>query len=237
MEHVVSAAGIARIYAFVRMEHMRAEAAATSDSGAHRGTRKRRAAAADAADVAQATDAAAAAAAAAATAAAAAAAAAAVVEAEVQAAIDPSAVVAAHGTSGETGADAHCVAAMEAFLDVLGAEAANLALRFQAHGGVYLAGVRSLPARRPPPPHARVAPSHPHGVDLQVASPRSSPGASRLPTARPPRGYVRRTWARGAPSRPTARVRCMWSPSRATASRSRECGALRAAARAAASIV
>ena len=70
------------------------------------------------------------------------AAAAAAVDAEVRAAIDPSAIVAAHGTPGEPGADAHCVAAMEAFLDALGAEAANLALRFQAQGGVFLAGVR-----------------------------------------------------------------------------------------------
>ena len=37
-------------------------------------------------------------------------------------------------------ADEYCVAALDFFLHVLGAEAANLALRFQAHGGVFLAG-------------------------------------------------------------------------------------------------
>lgn len=66
--------------------------------------------------------------------------AAAAVEAEVLAASDPSAVVAQYATPGEKGADAHCVAALDMFIDALGAEAANLALRFQAHGGVYIAG-------------------------------------------------------------------------------------------------
>ena len=133
MEHVVSAAGIARIYYYLR-----AVAATTADSGARSAMRQRlesglasgqgSAAIADAnvADAAATADAGAAAAA---------------VDAEVRAAIDPSAVVAAHGTPGETGADPHCVAAMDAFLDALGAEAANLALRFQAQGGVFLAGV------------------------------------------------------------------------------------------------
>ena len=72
MEHVVSAAGIARIY-----HYLRSGAAAATDG----------------------------------------------VDAEVRAAEDPSAVVAAHGTRGEPGAEPHCVAAMEAFLDALGAEA------------------------------------------------------------------------------------------------------------------
>lgn len=62
------------------------------------------------------------------------------IEAEVLASPDPSAVVAAHATPGEAGADEHCIAALDMFIDALGAEAANLALRFQAHGGVYIAG-------------------------------------------------------------------------------------------------
>ena len=139
MEHVVSAAGIARIYYYLR-----AVAATTADSGARSAMRQRLesglASGQGSAAIADANVADAAATADAATTADAGAAAAAV-DAEVRAAIDPSAVVAAHGTPGETGADPHCVAAMEAFLDALGAEAANLALRFQAQGGVFLAGV------------------------------------------------------------------------------------------------
>ena len=208
VEHVVSAAGIARIYYYLR-----AGAAATADSGA---------ATADSG-----------------------AAAAAAVDAEVRAAIDPSAVVAAHGTPGEMGADPYCMAAMEAFLDALGAEAANLALRFQAQGGVFLAGVQPQPAsRRHPTPASRActlalsltSPSPSPSClawTSQAASPRSSRDALRPPTARLPRGSARRTWARRAPSRPTARARCTWSPSRATVLHSRAFGALRAAARAA----
>ena len=97
VEHVVSAAGIARIYYYLR-----AGAAATADSGA---------ATADSG-----------------------AAAAAAVDAEVRAAIDPSAVVAAHGTPGEMGADPYCMAAMEAFLDALGAEK-HFFLRVCGHPG------------------------------------------------------------------------------------------------------
>ena len=37
-------------------------------------------------------------------------------------------------------ADPDCVKAVDMFVDALGAEAANLALRFQAQGGVFLAG-------------------------------------------------------------------------------------------------
>jgi glucokinase len=66
--------------------------------------------------------------------------AAAAVEAAVRSAPDASAVIAAHSTPGDASADAHCVAAVDMFIDALGAEAANLAVRFQAHGGVYLAG-------------------------------------------------------------------------------------------------
>ena len=76
MEHVVSAAGIARIYHYLRSAATGAAASVDPGGGA-----------------AAATDA---------------------VEAEVRAAEDPSAVVAAHGTRGEPGAEPHCVAAMEA---------------------------------------------------------------------------------------------------------------------------
>ena len=65
---------------------------------------------------------------------------AAAVQSEVEAAPEPSVVVASRGTAGEGHSDPHCVAAVEMFLEALGAEAANLALRFQAHGGVYIAG-------------------------------------------------------------------------------------------------
>ena len=65
---------------------------------------------------------------------------AAAVEAAVKAAADPSAVIAAHSTPGSADADPHCVQAMDMFIDALGAEAANLALRFQAFGGVFIAG-------------------------------------------------------------------------------------------------
>jgi len=62
------------------------------------------------------------------------------VEAAVRSAADPSAAIASRCTPGEPGADATCVAAMEMLISALGAEAANAALRFQAHGGVFLAG-------------------------------------------------------------------------------------------------
>ena len=87
MEHVVSAAGIARIYHYLRSGAAATGAAASLDPGG---------------GAAAATDG---------------------VDAEVRAAEDASAVVAAHGTRGEPGAEPHCVAAMEAFLDALGAEA------------------------------------------------------------------------------------------------------------------
>ena len=64
------------------------------------------------------------------------------VEAEVRSASDPSAIVATYGMPACTeGAplDPDCAAALDMFIDALGAEAANLALRFQAHGGVYVA--------------------------------------------------------------------------------------------------
>ena len=77
MEHVVSAAGIARIYHYLRSAAAATGAAASVDPGGG----------------AAATEA---------------------VDAEVRAAEDPSAVVAAHGTRGEPGAEPHCVAAMEA---------------------------------------------------------------------------------------------------------------------------
>ena len=62
------------------------------------------------------------------------------VEEEVRAADDAGAAIAAHGDAAAEGADADCVAAVDMFVEALGAEAANLALRFQAFGGVYIAG-------------------------------------------------------------------------------------------------
>ena len=57
-----------------------------------------------------------------------------------RAADDAGAAIAAHGDAAAEGADADCVAAVDMFVEALGAEAANLALRFQAFGGVYIAG-------------------------------------------------------------------------------------------------
>ena len=111
VEHVVSGSGLARIYLFLRSEGAAGLRSSTFEHD-------------DGGVNAPYGDAAAAAA----------------VEAEVRAAADPSAAVAARGTPGEVGADEYCVAALDLFLHVLGAEAANLALRFQAHGGVFLAG-------------------------------------------------------------------------------------------------
>ena len=44
------------------------------------------------------------------------------------------------GTAGAPGADALCVKVVDMFLDALGAEAGNMAIRYQASGGVYIAG-------------------------------------------------------------------------------------------------
>ena len=63
-----------------------------------------------------------------------------VVDAEIAASAQPAGVIAAHGTAGAPGADRICVQAIDRFLDTLGAEAANLALRYLARGGVYIAG-------------------------------------------------------------------------------------------------
>ena len=52
----------------------------------------------------------------------------------------PAGVVARHGTVGTAEADPLCVFAIDCFLDTLGQEAANLAMRFLARGGVYIAG-------------------------------------------------------------------------------------------------
>ena len=52
----------------------------------------------------------------------------------------PAGVVAAHGTSGQPGADPLCVFALDCYLDTLGQEAANMAMRFLARGGVFIAG-------------------------------------------------------------------------------------------------
>ena len=52
----------------------------------------------------------------------------------------PAGVVATHGTAGQLDADPLCVFAIDCYLDTLGQEAANLAMRFLARGGVYIAG-------------------------------------------------------------------------------------------------
>ena len=59
---------------------------------------------------------------------------------EFNASDQPAGVVAAHGTSGEQGADPLCVFALDCYLDTLGQEAANMAMRFLARGGVFIAG-------------------------------------------------------------------------------------------------
>jgi copper homeostasis protein len=62
-------------------------------------------------------------------------------DAAVRDAADPSAVIAALSVPADAHpADPLCTAAMQMFVDALGAEAANLALRVQAHGGVFIAG-------------------------------------------------------------------------------------------------
>jgi len=62
-------------------------------------------------------------------------------DAAVRDAADPSAVIAALSVPADARpADPLCTAAMQMFVDALGAEAANLALRVQAHGGVFIAG-------------------------------------------------------------------------------------------------
>ena len=61
------------------------------------------------------------------------------VDAAIAASDQPAGVIAAHGTPGP-GSDPICVQAIDNFLDTLGAEAGNLALRFLARGGVYIAG-------------------------------------------------------------------------------------------------
>ena len=62
------------------------------------------------------------------------------IQAEFSSSAQPAAVVAAHGTAGRQGEDAHCVFAIDCFLETLGQEAANLAMRFLARGGVWIAG-------------------------------------------------------------------------------------------------
>jgi glucokinase len=49
------------------------------------------------------------------------------------------AVIVAHGNS-EAGGDPLCVRVLEEFCDTVGAEAANLAMRFMALGGIFIAG-------------------------------------------------------------------------------------------------
>ena len=62
------------------------------------------------------------------------------VEAAIRSSADIPGAIAARGTAGVPGADPTCIAAVDVFVEALGAEAANLALRFQALGGVYIAG-------------------------------------------------------------------------------------------------
>ena len=59
---------------------------------------------------------------------------------EFNASDQPAGVVAAHGTTGEPGADPLCIFALDCYLDTLGQEAANMAMRFLARGGVFIAG-------------------------------------------------------------------------------------------------
>jgi glucokinase len=61
-------------------------------------------------------------------------------DAEILAADEPAGVIGQHGTAGADGADPLCVRAVDIFLDALGAEAGNMAIRYQAKGGVFIAG-------------------------------------------------------------------------------------------------
>eukprot|EP00946_MAST-07B_sp_MAST-7B-sp1_P001663 g1663.t1 len=68
-----------------------------------------------------------------------------VVDAELDARIlsadEPAAVIAEHGAQPEaSAADQLCVKSINMFLDTLGAEAGNLAIRYQSKGGVFIAG-------------------------------------------------------------------------------------------------
>lgn len=53
---------------------------------------------------------------------------------------EPAGLIALHGTPGQSNADQLCIASINLFLDTLGAEAGNLAIRYQAKGGVFIAG-------------------------------------------------------------------------------------------------
>jgi glucokinase len=65
---------------------------------------------------------------------------AAAVDADIAASDQPAGVIAAHGTPGQAGSVPLCCQAIDCFLDTLGAEAGNMAMRFLARGGVYIAG-------------------------------------------------------------------------------------------------
>jgi glucokinase len=120
VEHVVSGSGLAHIYGFLRARAR--EEAADRRAAAHASKKKRTRTTADATTSTAEAEAAMA------------------VERLVRAAAEPGAEIAARGAPGAPNADAHCVRALEMFIDALGAEAANVAIRFQAHGGVYIAG-------------------------------------------------------------------------------------------------
>jgi glucokinase len=62
------------------------------------------------------------------------------VECAIRAAKDPSAAILERSMPGDERADPTCVAALDLFIDALGAELGNLAMRFQAFGGVFIAG-------------------------------------------------------------------------------------------------
>ena len=115
VEHVVSGSGIKNIYDFLSDERKRQDAESGGSSRGRGTKRKQELVPAQTAEELA-------------------------VAAAVQSAADPSALIATHGTPGAEGTDALCVATLDLFIDALGAEAANLALRFQAFGGVHVAG-------------------------------------------------------------------------------------------------
>jgi glucokinase len=73
-------------------------------------------------------------------------------DAEIQAAADPTPVIVNAALAGRPGSEL-CVAALDMMVEILGAEAGNLALKILATGGIYLGGgmpPRMLPALRGP---------------------------------------------------------------------------------------
>lgn len=111
VEHVVSGSAIFRIWDFLIAQRRHAGVVGSGDSGTSGGAAGRKRKTDEEGDLAR------------------------DLEAVVRAAADPPASIVAHAESDPT-----CKEALDMFVNALGAEAGNLAARFQAYGGVYIAG-------------------------------------------------------------------------------------------------